>query len=61
MHTRKTKNQMGRASQLWTRNQSLERDFLDMGITATQKGTKEKAPRRTGPTRREDTKGAAVF
>ena len=25
--TIRTKNQMGRASQLWTRNQSLERDF----------------------------------
>jgi NADH:ubiquinone oxidoreductase subunit C len=25
-----TKNQMGSASQLWTRNQSFERDFFDM-------------------------------
>ena len=26
-----TKNQIGRASQLWTRNQSFERDFFDIG------------------------------
>ncbi len=31
--TIRTKNQMGRASQLWTRNQSLERDFFDMRLT----------------------------
>ncbi|MNC76888.1 hypothetical protein D3C75_1287080 [compost metagenome] len=28
--TIRTKNQMGNASQLCTRNQSLERDFFDM-------------------------------
>src|SRR5471032_892340 len=28
--TIKTKNQIGNASQLWTRNQSFERDFFDM-------------------------------
>jgi hypothetical protein len=29
-HTISTKNQIGNASQLWTRNQSFERDFFDM-------------------------------
>jgi hypothetical protein len=32
-HTIRTKNQMGNANQLCTRNHIFERDFLDMGVT----------------------------
>jgi hypothetical protein len=38
------KNQTGMASQLWTRNQTLERDFLDIskpGLIASERGRRK--------------------
>ncbi|BCJ06688.1 hypothetical protein PRtIB026_A35530 [Pseudomonas sp. RtIB026] len=39
-----TKNQMGRASQLCTRNQIFERDFFDMGYAVSMAKFRGKSP-----------------